>query len=111
VLYDAIGHRRKELAILTVAGARGARYEWHQHVDIAREKGVTLSKMRAIGGGDLSPFDDAEYVLLQYARAVESGTVTDRNDARRGRKPRRRVRRRRPRERTARLNRPRSWTL
>jgi hypothetical protein len=33
--------------------------------------------MRAIGGGDLSVFDDSEYVLLQYARAVESGTVTD----------------------------------
>ncbi|MEF8843144.1 MAG: hypothetical protein V5A62_16215 [Haloarculaceae archaeon] len=33
--------------------------------------------MRAIGGGDLSTFDDAEFVLLQYARAVESGTVTD----------------------------------
>jgi 4-carboxymuconolactone decarboxylase len=33
--------------------------------------------MRAIGGDDLSVFDDEEYVLLQYARAVESGTVTD----------------------------------
>ncbi|SDD24760.1 hypothetical protein SAMN05192552_101650 [Natrinema hispanicum] len=33
--------------------------------------------MRAIGGDDLSGFDDAEFVLLQYARAVESGTVTD----------------------------------
>jgi hypothetical protein len=33
--------------------------------------------MQAIGGGDLSVFDDAEYVLLQYARAIESGTVTD----------------------------------
>ena len=77
VLYDAIGQRRKELVILTVARARGARYEWHQHVDIARDKGVTLSEMRAIGGGDFSSFDDAEYVLLQYARAVESGAVTD----------------------------------
>ena len=77
VLYDQLGQRRKELVILTVARARGARYEWHQHVDIAREKGVTLDEMRAIGGGDFSGFDDAEYVLLQYARAVESGTVTD----------------------------------
>ncbi len=33
--------------------------------------------MQAIGGGDLSVFDDAEFVLLQYARAIESGTVTD----------------------------------
>jgi 4-carboxymuconolactone decarboxylase len=77
VLYDQLGRRRKELAILAVARARGARYEWHQHVDIAREKGVTIGEMRAIGGDDLSVFDDEEYVLLQYARAVESGTVTD----------------------------------
>jgi len=76
-LYDQLGQRRKELAILTVARARGARYEWHQHVDIARDKGVTIDEMRAIGGDDFSPFDDEEYVLLQYARAVESGTVTD----------------------------------
>ena len=76
-LYEEIGQRRKELVILTVARARGARYEWHQHVDIAREKGVSIEEMRAIGGDDLSPFTDAEFVLLQYARAVESGTVTD----------------------------------
>lgn len=77
VLYDQLGQRRKELVILTVARARGARYEWHQHVDIARGKGVTIEEMQAIGGGDLSVFDDAEFVLLQYARAVESGSVTD----------------------------------
>ena len=77
VLYDQLGGRRKELVILTVARARGARYEWHQHVDIARDEGVSLEEMRAIGGGDLSVFDDAEYALLQYARAVESRTVTD----------------------------------
>ncbi|MFD1564493.1 carboxymuconolactone decarboxylase family protein [Haloarchaeobius amylolyticus] len=76
-LYDQLGDRRKELVILTVARARDARYEWHQHVDIARDKGVTVEEMRAIGGGDLSGFDDAEFVLLQYTRAVESGTVTD----------------------------------
>lgn len=32
-LYDQLTPRRKELVILTVARARGARYEWHQHVD------------------------------------------------------------------------------
>ena len=77
-LYDHLGQRRKELVILAVARARGARYEWHQHVDIARGKGVALEEMRAIGGGDFSVFGDEEFVLLQYARAVESGTVTDR---------------------------------
>jgi alkylhydroperoxidase family enzyme len=77
MLYDQLGQRRKELVILTVARARRARYEWHQHGNIARDKGVTIAEIQAISGGDLSVFDDAEYVLLQYARAVESGTVTD----------------------------------
>ena len=76
-LYDQLTPRTKELVILTVARARGARYEWHQHVDIAREKGVGHDEMRAIGGDDLSVFDDSEFVLLQYAAAVATGEVTD----------------------------------
>jgi len=80
-LYDQLTPRKKELVILTVAWARGARYEWHQHVDIAREKGVNTEEMRAIGGGDFSVFDDAEFVLLQYAEAVATGEVTDQRHA------------------------------
>jgi len=76
-LYDQLTPRTKELVILTVAHARGARYEWHQHVDIARDKGVETEEMRAIGGGDFSGFDDEEFVLLQYAEAVATGEVTD----------------------------------
>lgn len=76
-LYDQLTPRTKELVILTVARARGARYEWHQHVDIARDKGVSTAEMRAIGSDDFSPFDDEEFVLLQYAKAVATGSVTD----------------------------------
>ena len=76
-LYDQLTPRRKELVILTVARVRGARYEWHQHVDIARDKGVETDEMRAIGGWDFSGFDDEEFVLLQYAEAVATGAVTD----------------------------------
>ncbi|MEF8813042.1 MAG: carboxymuconolactone decarboxylase family protein [Halovenus sp.] len=76
-LYGQLTPRTKELVILTVARARGARYEWHQHVDIARDKGVTTDEMRAIGGDDFSPFGDEEFVLLQYAEAVATGDVTD----------------------------------
>jgi len=76
-LYDQLTPRTKELVILTVARARDARYEWHQHVDIARDKGVETAEMRSIGGGDFSGFDDEEFVLLQYAEAVATGDVTD----------------------------------
>ena len=77
-LYEQLTPRRKELAILQVARSRGARYEWHQHVDIARDKGVTTEEMRDLGGGDRTRFDEAESVLLQYADAVATGEVTDR---------------------------------
>ena len=77
VLYDQLTPRRKELAILTVARARRAEYEWHQHVDLARDAGVTTDEIRAIGGDDLSPLPDEEFVLVQYARAEESAAVTD----------------------------------
>lgn len=76
-LYDQLTPRRKELAILTVAWAREAEDEWHQHVDISRSKGVTLDEIRAIGGGDFSSLDNEEFVLMQYARAEEQGVVTD----------------------------------
>ncbi|MEF8882374.1 MAG: carboxymuconolactone decarboxylase family protein [Halapricum sp.] len=76
-LYDQLTPRRKELVILTVARTRGARYEWHQHVDIARGRGVESDEIRAIGGRDFSGLDDEEYVLCQYAEAVATGEVTD----------------------------------
>ncbi len=76
-LYDQLTPRTKELVILTVARASGARYEWHQHVDIARAKDVSTDEIRAIGGDDFSVFDDEEFVLLQYAQAVATGEVTD----------------------------------
>jgi alkylhydroperoxidase family enzyme len=76
-LYEQLTPRRKELVILTVARTHGARYEWHQHVDIARNKGVETDEIRSIGGGDFSGFDDEEFVLLQYAEAVATGDVTD----------------------------------
>jgi len=76
-LYDQLTPRRKELVILTVARARGARYEWHQHVDIARSNDVETEEIRAIGGRDFSGFDDEEFVLVQYAEAVATGDVTD----------------------------------
>lgn len=65
-LYGQLTPRTKGLVILTVACARGDRYEWHQHIDIGRDKGVSTAVMRAIGGDDFSSFDDEEFALFQY---------------------------------------------
>jgi len=76
-LYDQLTPRTKELVILTVARARGARYEWHQHVAIAREIGIADRDILAIVDGDLDQFDTGDKTLIRYVLAVVQGTVDD----------------------------------
>lgn len=73
---------RRELVILTVAGEMDSQYEWHQHVRIAREAGVSDGEIRAISRGRFDGFDPGERALVSYARAVVRGAVDDeRHDA------------------------------
>jgi alkylhydroperoxidase family enzyme len=67
----------RELAILAVARALGARYEWEQHVDIGYEAGVSPDAMRAIGGDDLAFFDERTRAMLEYVQAFARREVTD----------------------------------
>lgn len=76
-LYSQVTDREKELLILTVARTKGSEYEWHQHVDIARDKGVSIEDMRAIGSEEYGHFDHEAESLLRYAEATVEGTVTD----------------------------------
>jgi 4-carboxymuconolactone decarboxylase len=77
VLYDQLTTREKELVILTVAREKTSKYEWHQHVDIARDLGVTTEDIRAIGRADLDHFEHREASLLAYAERTVAGTVRD----------------------------------
>lgn len=78
-LWDECGlsPRERELAILATARALDSTYEWQQHVELARDVGVTAAEIDAIGRGDLAPFDDAERALVAYVRAVADDRVTD----------------------------------
>jgi len=67
--------RERELVILTVASETGNRYEWHQHVNIARGVGIDDDEIAALGAGDLAPFEDGETTLIEYALAVVRGEV------------------------------------
>jgi len=67
--------RERELVILAVTSDIGNRYEWHQHVNVARDVGVDGDEIAALGAGDLAPFDDAETTLVEYALAVVRGDV------------------------------------
>jgi alkylhydroperoxidase family enzyme len=74
---SGLSERERELVILTTAAAIESRYEWHQHVTIARGVGVDDAVIAAIGDGPLSALDAADRTLVEYVRAV----VTERVDA------------------------------
>jgi 4-carboxymuconolactone decarboxylase len=74
---SGLSERELELVILTATAETGVGYEWHQHVNIALDTGITADEIRAIAVGDQSPFTDAEAALLSYARAVVQGRVND----------------------------------
>ncbi|MCO1656257.1 carboxymuconolactone decarboxylase family protein [Pseudonocardia humida] len=67
----------RELVILQV-GRLAARYEWEQHVPIAKAAGATDEQLAALDRGELDPFDAAQRATLVFTRAfVRDGEVTD----------------------------------
>ncbi|MFC7156991.1 carboxymuconolactone decarboxylase family protein [Halomarina halobia] len=69
--------RRREITILTVGRALDAAYEWHQHVRIGLQEGLTSEEIAAIGAGADDPFDAADRTLIAYTRAHVLGNVDD----------------------------------
>ncbi|MFC6904336.1 carboxymuconolactone decarboxylase family protein [Halalkalicoccus tibetensis] len=70
--------RRRELVILAVTREIGNEYEFHQHVNIARDVGIDDETIAAVSGGKFDEFDGEEAALLRYAVAVVRGEVDDR---------------------------------
>jgi alkylhydroperoxidase family enzyme len=67
----------RELVILQV-GRLAARYEWEQHVPIAKAAGVTDEQVTALDRGDLGPFDAGQRATLVFTQAfVRDGEVSD----------------------------------
>ncbi len=69
--------RERELAILTIARTVRAPYEWHQHVELGREAGISTDEIAAIARGDDSVFSEREQAITRYTAAVATGTVID----------------------------------
>ena len=65
----------RELAILRVAALSGARYEWVQHVPIAKHVGATDDQVAAIERGviDAPCFDATERAALRLASELVEG--------------------------------------
>lgn len=62
----------RELAILQVASASRASYEWAQHVDIGRAVGVSEAQIEALerGDGEAVCFDEDERWVLRFTREM-----------------------------------------
>jgi 4-carboxymuconolactone decarboxylase len=72
---SGLSERDRELVILAAARETGNRYEWHQHVTIARGVGIDDDAIAGIGTADLTPLDADETTLVEYAVAVVRGEV------------------------------------
>ena len=62
----------RELVVLAVSHLEDARYEWLQHVEVARMIGLPDAQVAAIAAGFAEPsaFSDREWALLGFVRAV-----------------------------------------
>lgn len=67
--------RLRELAILEVARLTPARYEWVQHVPIARAVGVSTEQVAAVEAGDLGAdcLTERDRLVLALTREVVAG--------------------------------------
>lgn len=73
--------RLRELAILQVAAQAGARYEWVQHVAIARAVGVGDEQIAAVERGELATAESLNAleraVLQSTAEVIDGPRVSD----------------------------------
>ncbi|HTA32229.1 MAG TPA: carboxymuconolactone decarboxylase family protein [Solirubrobacteraceae bacterium] len=71
VLSTALDARRREIAVLRVAHATRAPYEWAQHEQLAGNVGVTDAEIRAIGGEDpVTSLDEEANLICRVADEV-----------------------------------------
>ncbi len=74
--HSGLSDRQREIVILTTASEADAKYEWHQHVNVGTDAGLSRPEIAAIGRDDRSNFPADEQALIAYSRAVARDRVT-----------------------------------
>jgi alkylhydroperoxidase family enzyme len=74
---SGLSEREREFVILAVADEADSDYEWHQHITIATNAGLTDTEISAIVTDDPVVLAEDEALLVEYARAAVRGSVTD----------------------------------
>jgi alkylhydroperoxidase family enzyme len=68
----------REIMILRTAVVMRSGYEWHQHVTMAQNAGVSAEKVRAVAAWQTSGlYDPVERAALMLTDAMLTGNVTD----------------------------------
>ena len=76
-LWAVLPEREREVLILATGRALDHEYEWHQHVRLGREAGLSDATINAISTGDLDDLPDNEAALAAYGRALALGDLRD----------------------------------
>ena len=72
--------RTRELVILRTAILKQSRYEWHQHVRLGRDAGLTDAQVSALHDWrNSTAFNDAERAIFAYVDAVNANGVPPRD--------------------------------
>ena len=65
----------REVVILATARAADSRYEWHQHVRVALDEGMSAETVLAIARGEPDRLSDQHAALREYVTAFVAGDV------------------------------------
>ncbi|TQQ79284.1 carboxymuconolactone decarboxylase family protein [Halonotius terrestris] len=76
-LYTSLPAELRELAILATARVHDSEYEWHQHVEVAVEAGLSAETVRLIGGENWADLTGVTAAVCDFVRAQCEGEVTD----------------------------------
>lgn len=67
----------REFVLLATAHAADSAYEWHQHVRVALDEGLTRDQIRAVATGDSGSLAPEHAAIVAYVHRFVNGTVDD----------------------------------
>jgi alkylhydroperoxidase family enzyme len=77
VFLAELSPRVREGVILRVTSLAGSDYEWSGHLGAARAAGLTDEEIRGLRSGDTGALPEEEAAAIEFAAAVEQGTVDE----------------------------------
>ena len=67
----------REFVILSTAHWIGSAYEWHQHVRVALDAGLSRAQIRAVSASELDRLEPEHAAIVEYVRAFVDGAVEE----------------------------------